>query len=73
MYCTKHDVKVTFCMPHFSGSNIINHHFNVNNDKGKSVIGYDMIIGHDLMVRLVLTDNFKHQILQWDSTTVHMK
>ena len=32
-----------------------------------------MIIGHDLMVQIGLTSNFKRQVLQWDGATVHMK
>ena len=44
VYCTTYDVKVTFCMPEFSGRKIINHHFHVHNTEGKSGIGYDMII-----------------------------
>ena len=31
-----------------------------------------MIICHDLMVKLGLLENFKHQVLQWDGSTVHM-
>ena len=73
MYCNTHDVKVPFCIPEFSSSNIINHLFHGNNDKGKSGIGYDMIIGRDLMVQLGLTADFKRQVLQWDGATVHMK
>ena len=60
-------------MPGFSSSKIINHRFHVANDKGKSGIGYDMIIGRDLMVQLGLTDDFKRQALQWDGATVHIK
>ena len=44
VYCTAYEVKVTFGMPEFSISNIINHLFHVDNDKGESSIGYDMII-----------------------------
>ena len=73
MYCTTHDVKVTFCIPELSSSKIINHRFHINNDKGESGIGYDMIIGRDLMVQLGLTANFKRQFLKWDGATVHMK
>ena len=73
IYCTTHAVKVLFCMPEFSSSKIINHHFYVNNDKGESGIGYDMIICRDLMVHLGLTANFKRQFLQWDNATVHME
>ena len=52
---------------------IINHQFHVNNDKGESGIGYDMIIGRDLMVQLGLTAYFKCQVLQWYGATVYIK
>ena len=32
-----------------------------------------MIIGCELMVKLCLTDEFGHQILEWDKTVVPMK
>ena len=32
-----------------------------------------MIIGHDLMLQLGLTEDFKRQALQWDGATVLMK
>ena len=64
VYCTTHDVKRPFFMLEFSIRKIINHKFHVNNNKGESGIGYDMIIGYKLMVQLGLTDYFKHQVLQ---------
>ena len=73
IYCNTHDVKVPFFMLELSSSKIINHHFHIDNDKGESGICYDMIIGHDRMVQLVLTTNLKRQVLQWDGDTVHMK
>ena len=73
MYCTTHDVKVSLCMLEFSISKIINHRFHVYNDKGKSVIGYDMIIGRDLMVHLGLSADFKCQVLQLYGATVYIK
>ena len=63
VYCTAHDVKVPFCIPEFSSIKIINHRFHVDNDKYESGIGCVMIIGHDLMVQLGLTDDFKRQVL----------
>ena len=66
VYCTNHDVKVPFCMPEIFSSKIINHRFHVDNDKGESGIGYDMIICRDLMVQLGLTADFKRQFLQCD-------
>ena len=52
-----------FFMPKFSSIKIILHHFNVDNYKGKLVIGYEMIIGHDLMVQLGLFTDFKRQVI----------
>ena len=54
VYCTTHNVKLTFGMSEFSSSKIINHCLRVDNDKGESRIGYDMIIGRNLMVQLGL-------------------
>ena len=73
LYCTTHDVKVTFCRSEFSIRNIIEHRFHVNNNKGESGIRHDMIIGCELMIQLGLKTNFKHQVLQWDVVTVPMK
>ena len=73
VYCTTHDVIVTSRMPEFSSSKILNHRFLVGNNKGKSVIDYEMIIGRDLMVQLGLTDRFNLQGLQWYGATVHIK
>ena len=72
-YCTTHGVRVTFCMAEFSGSKIILHSFLVDNNEDESVIGYDMIIGLDLMVQLGLLEDLKHQFLQWGGVTVSMK
>ena len=49
-----YDVKVPFGMSDFSSSKKILHRFNIDNDEGKLSIGYDMIIGRDLLVQLVL-------------------
>ena len=73
VYCTAHDAKVHFCMPEFPSIKIINHQFHVDNDKGYSGIGYDMIIGREFISKLGLTADFKNQVLQWYGATVHMK
>ena len=69
----KHDVKVPFCMPELSNIKIILHHFHTNNNEGESGIGYDMIIGRDLMVQLGLLADFKRQVLQQDGAKVPVK
>ena len=53
-YCTTHDVKVPFFIPDFSRRKITSHHFNIDNNEGESGIGYEMIIGCNLMVQLGL-------------------
>ena len=73
VYCTTHDVKVPFGIPNISCSKIINHPFHVEKDKVYARIGFDWIIGNDLMVQLGLTANFKRQVLQWDGATVPME
>ena len=60
-------------MPEFSSSKIIQHRLHVDNNIGESGIGYDMIIGRDLMVRLGLSADFKRQLLQGYGVTVPMK
>ena len=60
-------------MSEFSRIKIIEHPFHVDNDKGKSGIGYDIIIGHDMMVQSGLWDEFKRQVLPWDCVIVPIK
>ena len=72
-YYKTHDFKVPLCMPEFSGREIIEHHFLVDNDKGELVIGYDRIIFRDLMVQLGLTAGLKCQVFQRDGATVPME
>ena len=60
-------------MPYFSSSKIKLHRFLLVNNEGKSYIGYEIIIGRNLMVQLGLSDEFKHQFLQWDGDKVLMK
>ena len=73
LYCTTHDIKVPFCMPEFYISKIIEHQFHVYNGKSELVIGYDMIIFCDLMVKFGLLADFNNQVLQWDGAIVPMK
>ena len=49
-YTTTHDVKVPFSMIEFSIRKFIMHCFHLYNPFGDERIGYDMIIGCDLMV-----------------------
>ena len=53
-YCTTNNIKVMFCMSEFPIINIISHRFHVDNNKVDMGIGYDMVIGHALMVQIGL-------------------
>ena len=73
LYCMMHDIKVPFCMPKLSSSNITEHRSHVNNYKSESGIGYDMIKGCDLMVKLGLSAEFKCKFFQCNGAMVPMK
>ena len=47
---TPHDDRVSFSVPYFFIRRIITHHLHIDNAWGDEGIGYDMIIGRDLMV-----------------------
>ena len=68
-----HDFNVPFFMSELSSSKVIEHRIHVKNDISKLGIGYDMIIGRELMVKLGLPADLKRQFLQWDGVTVPLK
>ena len=73
MYCTTYDVKVPFTCRSFSSSKINNHHFHSNNGKGEFGVGYDRIIGPDLVVQLGLMADLRRHFLQGCGATVPME
>ena len=58
-----HYVKVPFCVPEFSSSNIISHRFHVDNNEDESGIFYDMIIGPNLIVQPGLSADLRFKSL----------
>ena len=70
-YTSNYDVKIDFTMPEFSASKIINQRFHVDNEEEELNIGYDMIIGRDLMTKLgLITDHKRKEVLTWDDISV---
>ena len=63
LYCTTQCVKVHFIMPCFSIYKIITYHFHIDNEEDGTGIGYEMIIGHDIMVQLVMMTGFRFKVL----------
>ena len=72
-YTSNYDVKIDFTMPEFSASKIINQRFHVDNEEEDMNIGYDMIIGRDLMVKLGLITDYERKVLMWDGVSVPMR
>ena len=72
-YKTTHNVKVTFIMIELSSRKIITHSLQIYNAQDDSGIVYDMIIVCELMVQLVLKDDFGRQILECNDTAITMK
>ena len=73
MYCTTHNVNVTFFMPEFSISMIIKICFHVDDNKGDTGIGYAMITGRHLMVQLRIISEYNHKLLDCYDGVVTMK
>ena len=72
-YYTTHDVKMPSFMPDFYSIKIILHRFHVDSNEEESGIGCDIIIVCELVVQLGLSENFKHQVFQWDGATALKK
>ena len=72
-YTSEYQVKINFTMPEFSGSKVIKHKFQVDNEDINANIGYDMIIGRDLQVKLGCITDFKRNILTQEDISVPMR
>ena len=70
-YKTKYDIKIDFTLPEFSETKIINHQFNIDSSEDNN-LGYDMIIGQDLMKKLDMIVNLNNINLIWDNIIVPM-
>ena len=65
-YTSEYEVKINFTMPEFSGSKIIKHKFQVDNEDVNANIGYDMI-------KLGCITDFKRNLLTWEDISVPMR
>ncbi len=75
-YAPTHKVKIDFSLPEFSNSKIITHEFrvdNANQHRRYGSIGYDMIIGRDLLHPLGINDEFETSSVRWKDSIVPMK
>jgi len=68
VFTTKNRVSIPFYLSEFSTSKKITWIFNVASHD----IGYDMIIGRDLLLELGIIIDFAKKTMSWDETTIEM-
>ena len=66
------EVKLRFSLPEFGSSKIITSKFKIDSSTNNG-IGYDMIIGRDILAALGIDISFKDETVTWDYVTVPMK
>ena len=70
-YKTSSSATLTFKLPEFSMSKDIT--WQVDMDSGKlEELGYDMIIGRDLLQALKVVIDFEYQVIRWDDVSIPM-
>ena len=67
---TKYESEIQFTLPEFSHSKIINWKFHLTELED---IGYDMIIGQDLMTSLGIDISFTRKVVTWEGTEIPMR
>ena len=67
---TTHEAKVAFSLSEFSNSKIIEWKFSLAERKD---LGYDMIIGRDLLGQLGIVIDYKNHIIDWEGIKIPMR
>jgi hypothetical protein len=67
---TKHESKVYFSLPEFSDQKIINWVFNVTNSED---LGYDVILGRDILLNLNMNISFENRNVSWEGIEIPMR
>ena len=67
---TKYEAKVAFSLSKFSNSKIIEWKFNLAEREN---LGYDMIIGRDLLGQLGMIIDYKNKLIEWEGTKIPMR
>ena len=67
---TKYESEIHFSLPEFSDKKIINWKFSVAESK---LIGYDMIIGQDLLSEIKMNICFDKNIVSWEEIEIPMR
>lgn len=67
---TQYESEIHLSLPEFSDSKIINWKFSVEDSEN---IGYDMIIGRDLMMQLKINFSFENKSVSWEGIEIPMR
>ena len=67
---TTHESEISFTLPEFSDTKLINWNFNIFQQKN---IGYDIIIGRDLMQALKIDISFQNETICWEGIEIPMR
>jgi len=67
------ELKLRFSLPKFGSSKIITSKFKIDSSTDNHGIGYDMIIGRDILSILGIDISFTDKTVTWDHVTVPMK
>ena len=67
---TEYESEIHFSLPEFSDSKMIHWNFSVAD---ASKIGYDMVIGRDLMTAIGMDMSFEKKVITWDQVEVSMR
>ena len=67
---TKYSSEVHFTLQEFSDKKIINWEFNVVDSKN---LGYDMILGRDIMLQLKMDVSFAQKSVSWEGISIPMR
>ena len=66
----KYEANIKFTLPEFSNFKIINWEFHVTDYED---LGYDMILGRDIMTQLGINLSFDKSVIHWEGTEVPMR
>ena len=72
-YSTAYEVKLKFALEEFDRNTTLKHTFDIDESNDEKGIGYDMIIGRDLLVKLGIDIRFTDQTIKWEDMLVPMK
>ena len=67
---TQYEGKAHFTLPEFSDKKVINHKFNLFESTD---LGYDMVIGRDIMYKLGVDISFEHKTMSWEGIVIPMR